>query len=81
MATYDKHGAKGSMILNQDWEEDSQGRNEYFNECADIKADPSNDKFVILTIKNGKHDYWKGKEAPSVSEYKISALRKASLYR
>lgn len=51
MATYDKHGAKGSMILNQDWEEDSQGRNEYFNECADIKADPSNDKFVILTIK------------------------------
>lgn len=71
MATYDKHGAIGSMTLNRDWTEDSQGVNEYYNNCADLKADPNNDKFVILTIKDGKHDFRKGRKNSEYS-YRIA---------
>lgn len=60
MAIVEKHGAKGSMILNHDWYEDSQGVNEYFNNCAKIEADPDDDTFVLMTIEDGKADFRKG---------------------
>lgn len=74
MATYEKHGAQGSMVLNHDWTEDSQGRNEYFKNCVTIEADPKDDSFVVMRIKDGKHDFWKGREIPKEERITIKAL-------
>jgi hypothetical protein len=61
MGTKEKHGAKGNMILNHDWFEDSQGISEYYNQCANLEADPTDDSFVVLTIEDGKYDPRKSK--------------------
>lgn len=62
MAIKEKHGAKGSMILNHDWYEDSQGVNEYFNNCARLDVDPSDDTFLLMTLENGKYDFRKSRK-------------------
>lgn len=72
MANYSKHGARGSMILNWDWEEDSQGVNEYFNNCAKLEAADGDDSYIVMTVENGKHDFRKGRRR-SETKYKIKA--------
>ncbi len=73
MGLKEKHGAKGSMILNHNWSEDNQGIGEVFNKCAKLEADSKDDAYVVLTVEDGKKDFRKNKNQIEY-KYRISAL-------
>lgn len=78
MSTKEKHGAKGSMILNHDWFEDSQGVIEIYNQCATLEVDSNDDSVVLMKVEDGKFDPRKGKRQ-SKKLIKISAMELISL--
>lgn len=80
MAIFEKHGAKGSIKLKWDWQEDSQGISEYYNECAEIQADSTDDAYVIMTVQDGEQDMRKGRRQ-SITKFKIKATDLISLIK